>query len=107
MLCEFCNINHKPPHVCLTCFALHQEEPVKQAEQAGLLPEEVTTIKIFQRNTPSVVNITNIREVSNRFYSMDTQKIPTGTGSGFIWDDKGHVITNFHVIKVCCLTYSV
>eukprot|EP00877_Chromochloris_zofingiensis_P012461 jgi/Chrzof1/7469/Cz02g25040.t1 len=76
-----------------------QEEPVKQAEQAGLLPEEVTTIKIFQRNTPSVVNITNIREVSNRFYSMDTQKIPTGTGSGFIWDDKGHVITNFHVIK--------
>jgi S1-C subfamily serine protease len=26
-------------------------------------------------------------------------EIPQGTGSGFLWDDQGHVVTNFHVIE--------
>ncbi|DBA95291.1 TPA: Protease Do-like 1, chloroplastic, variant 2 [Trebouxia sp. C0006] len=30
---------------------------------------------------------------------MDSQKVPQGMGSGFFWDDKGHIVTNFHVIK--------
>ena len=30
---------------------------------------------------------------------MDTLQIPQGTGSGFVWDTKGHVVTNFHVIR--------
>ena len=30
---------------------------------------------------------------------MDTMQVPQGTGSGFIWDKKGHVVTNFHVIR--------
>ena len=30
---------------------------------------------------------------------MDTMQVPQGTGSGFIWDMKGHVVTNFHVIR--------
>ena len=30
---------------------------------------------------------------------MDAQKVPQGMGSGFFWDDKGHIVTNFHVIK--------
>ena len=25
--------------------------------------------------------------------------MPQGAGSGFIWDDKGHIITNFHVVQ--------
>jgi len=33
------------------------------------------------------------------FYTMDTMQVPQGTGSGFIWDMKGHVVTNFHVIR--------
>ena len=33
------------------------------------------------------------------FYTMDTMQVPQGTGSGFIWDLKGHVVTNFHVIR--------
>lgn len=32
-------------------------------------------------------------------WSMDSQKVPQGMGSGFFWDDKGHIVTNFHVIK--------
>lgn len=33
------------------------------------------------------------------FRTMDTMQVPQGTGSGFIWDKKGHVVTNFHVIR--------
>eukprot|EP00879_Flechtneria_rotunda_P011462 GHRR01011975.1.p1 GENE.GHRR01011975.1~~GHRR01011975.1.p1 ORF type:complete len:381 (+),score=125.00 GHRR01011975.1:902-2044(+) len=68
------------------------------AQQAGLSSEELSTIRVFQANTPSVVNITNVRAMQS-YYTMDIEKIPAGTGSGLVWDRKGHVVTNFHVIK--------
>ena len=37
--------------------------------------------------------------MQSSYFSMDTAKLPAGMGSGFIWDDKGHVVTNYHVIK--------
>ena len=83
-------------------FVLVQREPLQQAQRLGLLPEELATIEVFQNNTPSVVNITNVQ--ARRVYnSMDVLKVPTGSGSGFIWDKEGHVVTNFHVIKVSSL----
>ncbi|EIE22079.1 trypsin-like serine protease, partial [Coccomyxa subellipsoidea C-169] len=63
-----------------------------------LSEEELQTVKLFMDNTPSVVNIANIAERTN-FRTMDTMQVPQGTGSGFIWDTKGHVVTNFHVIR--------
>jgi S1-C subfamily serine protease len=64
-----------------------------------LTSEELTTIKLFQENTPSVVNISNIAYLSQSRFSMDVMKIPQGQGSGFIWDKKGHIVTNFHVVR--------
>ncbi|KXZ43319.1 hypothetical protein GPECTOR_94g641 [Gonium pectorale] len=66
-----------------------------------LTAEELRAIRIFARNTPSVVNITNIRQVpvQNGYMSFDMERIPAGFGSGFVWDDQGHVVTNYHVIK--------
>lgn len=58
------------------------------AQQAGLGSDELSTIRVFQANTPSVVNVTNIRALQS-YYTMDIEKIPAGTGSGFIWDEKG------------------
>jgi hypothetical protein len=44
------------------------------------------------------VNISNIAAARTPF-SMDIMKIPQGQGSGFIWDDKGHIVTNAHVVR--------
>jgi len=59
--------------------------------------DERATIKVFKEVSPSVVYITN-KKVRRDFFTLDVFKIPQGTGSGFIWDENGHVVTNFHVI---------
>uniref|UniRef100_A0A7R9VQK3 PDZ domain-containing protein n=1 Tax=Chlamydomonas euryale TaxID=1486919 RepID=A0A7R9VQK3_9CHLO len=67
---------------------------------AGLDVEETSNIRIFQQNTPSVVNITNLRSVTNDpRMSLNAERVPVGTGSGFVWDKLGHIVTNFHVIS--------
>lgn len=62
-----------------------------------LSEDELATIKVFKMASPSVVYITN-RQVRRDLFTLDIFKIPRGSGSGFIWDKKGHVVTNFHVI---------
>jgi S1-C subfamily serine protease len=62
-----------------------------------LLPEEEAAIAIFEEARPSVVFITTL--VYRRdLFSFNIFEIPQGTGSGFTWDEQGHVVTNFHVI---------
>jgi S1-C subfamily serine protease len=68
------------------------------ARPAGaLLPEEQNTIRVFQDASPSVVFVTNVAIGQNMY--MDEFAIPQGAGSGFVWDDKGHIVTNFHVVQ--------
>jgi len=73
--------------------------PQLEFKAPGLSDEELRNIRIFQANTPSVVNVINVREVRASGWSLDTERIPAGVGSGFIWDGQGHVVTNFHVIR--------
>lgn len=71
---------------------------------AELSPEELATVKLFQENTASVVNITSIVQAQNPF-NMDVMKIPQGQGSGFIWDTKGHIVRFLIFIflfNTCC-----
>ena len=65
----------------------------------GLTPEERRTIEVFRRARPSVVFITSVALRRNLF-TLDVQEIPQGSGSGFVWDREGHIVTNFHVIQV-------
>lgn len=73
-------------------------EPRTVSPRAELNQLERTNIRIFQNASPSVVHInTRARQVNpwtRRVYDR-----PLGTGSGFVWDERGHVITNFHVIR--------
>lgn len=64
----------------------------------ALSSDEMATISLFEKLSPSVVYVTNLAERRDRF-SMDVTSIPQGTGSGFVWDKKGTIITNFHVVK--------
>jgi len=66
--------------------------------RGDLAADEHATIELFNSVSPAVVHITSVQLRRSRL-SMDVLKIPQGTGSGFIWDEQGHVVTNFHVIQ--------
>ncbi|HSK31090.1 MAG TPA: trypsin-like peptidase domain-containing protein, partial [Candidatus Limnocylindria bacterium] len=63
-----------------------------------LPPHEKSTIALFRQASPSVVHITTIA-VQRDLFTLRPYQIPEGTGSGFIWDANGNIITNFHVIQ--------
>jgi S1-C subfamily serine protease len=59
--------------------------------------DEQATIRLFQQTSKSVVYITSTELGRDFFFNI--LEIPRGTGSGFVWDDAGHVVTNYHVIR--------
>jgi S1-C subfamily serine protease len=60
--------------------------------------DEVETIQVFRKCSQSVVFITTIVRGLNRL-TLNPVEIPRGTGTGFIWDRNGHVVTNYHVVE--------
>ena len=64
----------------------------------GLSEEEKRDISIFRRASRSVAFITSIA-LRRDLFTFDVMRIPQGAGSGFLWDDQGHVVTNYHVIS--------
>jgi S1-C subfamily serine protease len=75
----------------------YEPKPIAQRPDDKLGADEQGTIDVFEKFSRSVVNVTNIRTARNRF-TMDLSEIPQGTGSGFVWDLQGHIVTNFHVV---------
>ena len=59
--------------------------------------DEANTTEIFRKASPAVVYVTNTA-LRRSIFSLDVLEIPRGTGSGFVWDKHGLVVTNFHVI---------
>lgn len=64
---------------------------------SAFLPSEKNNIDVYQKASPNVVSVHRYRQVMNEFYQPLV--IPQGMGSGFVWDKKGHIITNFHVVR--------
>ncbi|KAK3276390.1 protease Do-like, partial [Cymbomonas tetramitiformis] len=78
--------------------AVFFSQQVDAATRGPLLTRnEMSTVRMFKDNTSSVVNITNLAVRQDEFTS-EFQEVPQGAGSGFIWDDQGHIVTNFHVL---------
>lgn len=89
-----------PPYGAPQALALSESARTVElvTRRGDLQAEEIATIQLFSDNTSSVVNITNIVN-ARKPYSTNIFEIPLGQGSGFIWDDQGHIVTNFHVIR--------
>ncbi len=62
-----------------------------------LRPEELHLTRLFEDASRSVVHITSLR--LRRSFTRDVYRVPEGSGSGFVWDEGGHIVTNFHVIQ--------
>ena len=73
-------------------------EPRAVVARGALAEDEQNNIAVFKAVSPSTVNITTL-EMSRNFLSPNVTQVPRGTGSGFIWDDLGNIVTNFHVIQ--------
>ena len=66
--------------------------------RGALSADEIANIDVFRRLSPSVVHITTLA-TERDFFNRSVAQVPRGTGTGFIWDNAGHVVTNFHVIQ--------
>ena len=82
--------------------AASNEEPLSNRREVSpptvVTDSESATIQLFENTAPSVCYISTSQMRQSR-WSRNIQEIPAGTGSGFIWDQDGMIVTNFHVIK--------
>ncbi len=73
--------------------------PRPTANRAALLPAEQNLVKVFKAARGSVVHVNTLLEGQDRTTGR-TELVPAGMGTGFVWDEEGHVVTNNHVITV-------
>ena len=59
--------------------------------------DEANSTEVFRKASPAVVYVTN-KALRRSFFSPNIQEIPRGSGTGFVWDENGLIVTNFHVI---------
>ncbi len=68
------------------------------SNETAFTTDERNTIAIYRAVSPSVVTVVNRTYVRDLF-SWELREVPQGTGSGFVWDAAGHIISNFHVVQ--------
>jgi S1-C subfamily serine protease len=78
--------------------SIESPQRAQASEARHLGADESETIEVFRNASESVVSIQTLALRRNMF-SFDVMQIPAGAGSGFVWDRKGHIVTNFHVIE--------
>lgn len=63
----------------------------------ALFPSEERIVQLFEKNTYSVVNIFDVT-LRPQLNVTGAVEVPEGNGSGVVWDELGHIVTNYHVI---------
>jgi len=76
----------------------YEPKPIAQRPDDKLGASEQATIDVFEKFSRSVVHVTSLASRRN-LMTLDVTEIPQGTGSGFVWDQQGHIVTNFHVVQ--------
>lgn len=74
-----------------------EDTDTKKTEIKYVTSVEEATIRLFEEVSPSVVFI-NTSKMQRDYWTRDVFKVKSGSGSGFIWDDEGHIVTNYHVL---------
>jgi S1-C subfamily serine protease len=72
--------------------------PVVPPPSGARTEDEKNTIQVFRSAAPSAVFVTQHQLVVD-YAAGQAMEVPAGSGSGFVWDDKGHIVTNFHVVQ--------
>jgi len=89
----------------LGVFAINESEPVGQVTPTAVpitpisfqTDDETNNIEVFKNASPSVVFVTNTA-LRKQFFSLNVMEIPQGSGTGFVWNEDGIIVTNFHVV---------
>lgn len=76
-----------------------EARPRPTAPPPELRGDELATVELFDRAAPSVIHIATTALVRRSLFTMDMAEVEEGTGSGFVWDEAGYIVTNFHVIQ--------
>lgn len=87
----------KKSSILLVVLALVFAKPGFSVTLDSLLPDERNTVEIFQKAAPKVVYVHRLAKVPS--LSFQRMHVSDGAGSGIIWDNKGHIVTNFHVVN--------
>jgi S1-C subfamily serine protease len=75
-----------------------QTRPAGSPRERNLDTDERSTIALFKRSQAAVAFITTTEQQVD-FWSRTVSEQATGSGSGFVWDDEGHIVTNYHVVQ--------
>jgi S1-C subfamily serine protease len=73
-------------------------QPRAVTPRADLANNETATIELFEDASRSVAYIRPFERVRTNVFTLDTANVPIGTGSGVVWDEAGHIVTNYHVV---------
>jgi 2-alkenal reductase len=79
-------------------FLLAEDQPRPVVARGSLSEFEEQAIAVFESASPSVVYVFTERAAAGGLFGVGTP-VSVGTGSGFIWDRAGHVVTNNHVVE--------
>lgn len=78
--------------------ALHSVDTDSMPDNPTIVPAALTAPEIYRRVSPSVVSVANNALVRRGFFSVQVYEVEQGSGSGFVWDKKGHIVSNYHVV---------
>lgn len=73
-------------------------EPRLVTPRGDLAQDERSAIELFETASQAVVYISTAERVIDR-RTRNIYNMPRGTGSGFVWDELGHIVTNHHVVE--------